>query len=101
MQGYLLEIWRNVDITILFVTHDLEEAVLLADRIFVLAPNPGRLAATFDVPLPRGESGRDRYDPAFKEVVAQVAQLATVPGQDDDEPPVAPFRMTHVDDTVW
>ena len=36
MQGYLLQIWQNVDITILFITHDLDEAIYLADRIVVL-----------------------------------------------------------------
>ncbi|MBC7979478.1 MAG: ABC transporter ATP-binding protein, partial [Armatimonadetes bacterium] len=41
MQSNLLEIWRNVDITILFITHDLEEAVYLSDRILVLGANPG------------------------------------------------------------
>ena len=101
MQGYLLEIWRNVDVTILFVTHDLEEAVLLADRVFVLAPNPGHLEAIYEVSLPRGDTGRDRYDPSFKAVVAEIEALAAVPGQEDDEPGVAPFRMTPVGDTVW
>lgn len=99
MQGYLLEIWRNVDITILFVTHDLEEAVLLADRVLVLAPNPGRLVADFKVPTPRGEAGRDRYCPGFKAAVNELAALSAVSGGEDD-PPLAVFRMTHVDDPV-
>ena len=46
MQRYLLQIWQNVDVTVLFVTHDLDEAVLLADRVLVLAPNPGRVEAS-------------------------------------------------------
>ena len=46
MQRHLLEIWRDLNITVVFITHDLEEAVLLADKIFVLAPKPGRLVAT-------------------------------------------------------
>ena len=99
MQGYLLEIWRNADITILFVTHDLEEAVPRADRVLVLAPNPGRLVANFTVPCPRGETGRDRYDPAFKAAVNELVALSAVPGSDDD-PPLSVFRMTRVDETV-
>jgi NitT/TauT family transport system ATP-binding protein len=53
MQSYLLQIWRQVDITILFVTHDLDEAIYLADRIVVLGPNPGRILEIIEVPVPR------------------------------------------------
>lgn len=42
MQNYLMEIWRKIDITIVFITHDLDEAIYLADRILVLKPHPGR-----------------------------------------------------------
>ena len=41
MQDYLLQIWRNVDVTVLFITHDLDEAIYLADRVLVLGRNPG------------------------------------------------------------
>ena len=44
MQSYLLQIWKQVDITILFITHDLDEAVYLADRIVVLGAHPGGCA---------------------------------------------------------
>jgi len=53
MQSYLLQIWKQVDITVLFVTHDLDEAIYLADRIVVLGPNPGRIIDTVEVPVPR------------------------------------------------
>jgi NitT/TauT family transport system ATP-binding protein len=53
MQSYLLQIWRQVDITVVFVTHDLEEAIYLADRIVVLGPNPGRVLEVIEVPVPR------------------------------------------------
>ena len=43
MQNYLLEVWRNIDITIIFVTHDLDEAVYLSDRILALKANPGEI----------------------------------------------------------
>ena len=42
MQAHLLEIWRKIDITIVFITHDLDEAIFLADRILVLSAHPGR-----------------------------------------------------------
>ena len=97
MQNYLLEIWQNMDITVIFVTHDLEEAALLADRVVVLAPNPGRVVDLYTVDLPRGEQGRDRYDPAFK---AAVKDLETLSAFDvlEAEPPLDLFRLMRVDD---
>ncbi|MBA3699947.1 MAG: ABC transporter ATP-binding protein [Planctomycetes bacterium] len=58
MQAYLLQIWQNVNLTVLFITHDLDEAIYLADRIAVLgAPTPdiphGHLQEIIDVPLAR------------------------------------------------
>ncbi len=97
MQGYLLEIWANMDITVVFVTHDLEEAVLLADRVVVLAPNPGRVVGSVDVSLPRDEKGRDRYDAAFKATVAHIESLSTT-CRPEEEPPLDLFRLTRVDD---
>jgi NitT/TauT family transport system ATP-binding protein len=53
MQSHLLRIWETVDVTILFITHDLEEAIYLADRIIVLGANPGRILEIIEVPVPR------------------------------------------------
>ena len=53
MQKYLLEVWKNIDITIIFVTHDLDEAVFLSDRILTLQANPGKIKELVDVPVPR------------------------------------------------
>jgi NitT/TauT family transport system ATP-binding protein len=56
MHGELLRIRADRQLTVLFVTHDVEEAVVLADRIVVLAPRPGRVReiVTVDLPRPRG-----------------------------------------------
>lgn len=53
MQDHLIRIWDSADLTVLFITHDLEEAVYLSDRIVVLAAHPGRVAEVIEVPLPR------------------------------------------------
>jgi NitT/TauT family transport system ATP-binding protein len=53
MQSYLLQIWKQVDVTIVFVTHDLDEAVFLADRVIVMGSNPGRVVDMVEVPVPR------------------------------------------------
>lgn len=51
MQAYLLEVWRKVDVTIVFITHDLDEAVYLSDRILVLDAHPGRVREVIEVPV--------------------------------------------------
>ena len=53
MQSHLLRIWEAVDITILFITHDLDEAIYLSDRIVVLGANPGRVVEVIEVPVAR------------------------------------------------
>jgi sulfonate transport system ATP-binding protein len=58
----LLDLWRELRPTVLMVTHDIEEAVVLADRIVVMRPHPGRVQETLSVDLPRP---RDRLAPAF------------------------------------
>jgi NitT/TauT family transport system ATP-binding protein len=53
MQEHLLRIWQAVDVTILFITHDLDEAIYLSDRIVVLGARPGRILEVVDVPVSR------------------------------------------------
>jgi NitT/TauT family transport system ATP-binding protein len=53
LQDELLQIWEQQRTTVLFVTHSIDEALLLADRILVFTPRPGRIAADIKVDLPR------------------------------------------------
>jgi len=69
LQDELQEIWARQQTTMLLVTHDVEEAVYLGDRVVVMAPRPGRIETMFDVPLPRL---RDRTDPAFAQLRVRV-----------------------------
>jgi sulfonate transport system ATP-binding protein len=62
LHDLLLNLWRELRPTVLMVTHDIEEAVVLADRIVVMRPHPGRVQETLSVDLPRP---RDRLAPAF------------------------------------
>jgi ABC-type nitrate/sulfonate/bicarbonate transport system ATPase subunit len=64
-QGWLAEALAREEKTVLLVTHDVEEAVLLADRIVLLSPRPGRVVSVLDVPLPRP---RHRTDLAVVEL---------------------------------
>ncbi|WP_019517688.1 ABC transporter ATP-binding protein [Sphingomonas sp. Mn802worker] len=73
----LLELWGEEKLgiaSILIVTHNIEEAVLMCDRILVLSSNPGRIAAEFRVDLPQP---RDRLDPAFRDLVEQIYATMT------------------------
>lgn len=83
LRSELLELWQQGDIPtklILMVTHNIEEAILLADRIVLMDKNPGRVVGDFRVELPRP---RQRKDPAFIEVVDRV--YATMAGQTQPE----------------
>ncbi len=53
LQDWLLNIWQHFKYTILFVTHDVEEAIYLADRVLVLSQRPGRIVQELTIPLPR------------------------------------------------
>jgi ABC-type nitrate/sulfonate/bicarbonate transport system ATPase subunit len=72
MQDVLLKIWERQRTTVLFVTHSIDEALLLADRVVVLSPRPGRIHKILDVPLPRPRTRDVELDPAF---VAMKADL--------------------------
>jgi NitT/TauT family transport system ATP-binding protein len=75
MQQELLRIVAATRKTALFITHQIDEAVLLADRIAVFSPRPGRLAATIDVDLPRPRSLQVKRSAAFQAIVDKVWTL--------------------------
>jgi len=62
LQDHLLSLWADLKLTLILVTHDVDEAIVLADRIIVMRPRPGRLADEIEVDLPRP---RDRQSAAF------------------------------------
>lgn len=68
----LLRIWRKTNKTVLFVTHNIQEAVFLSDRVCVLSPHPGRLSAVVDINLPRPRNLDMKESSEFNELVKKV-----------------------------
>lgn len=82
MNVELLRIWQLQRKTVLLVTHSIEEAVFLADRIFVISPRPGRLLEIIDVKLPRPRDSETRNKPAFiKQVTSLREKFESMPEQ--------------------
>ena len=65
MQRWLLELWSKFDRTVLFITHDIDEAIYLGDRVVIMTARPGRIKADIAVPLPRPRAPHMLTDPAF------------------------------------
>ncbi len=65
LQAWLLGVWQELRSTVLFITHDIEEAVYLADRIIVLSLRPGRVIRELEVNLPRPRHHRMIVEPEF------------------------------------
>ncbi len=68
----LMRITGEVKSTTLFVTHNIGEAIFLADRVFVMTPRPGQIAKIVDIPLPRPRDPSIQVTPEFNELVAEV-----------------------------
>ncbi len=71
----LLEIWSMKKNTVLFVTHNIQEAVFLADRVVVMTSRPGRIASIIDVPLPRPRKEEHLYEQSFSNCAKTIHQL--------------------------
>jgi sulfonate transport system ATP-binding protein len=87
LQDHLLSLWADAKPTLILVTHDVEEAIALADRILVMRPRPGRLSDEIEIDLPRP---RDRQSAAFdfakrRVLTALDRSLDRSPGEDETE----------------
>ena len=97
LRSELLELWQKKTIptkAIFLVTHNIEEAVLLADRIIVLGRNPGVIRTDFKVTLPHP---RDRKSEAFTQLVDYIYKVLTQPGEQPPALPNAPLGKSPAD----
>ncbi|RZS36018.1 NitT/TauT family transport system ATP-binding protein [Corticibacter populi] len=82
LQEELLRIWQELGLSVFFITHNIDEAVFLAQRIVVMSPHPGRVRDIIDIPLPYP---RRRDDPAFGAIYARIAQSFEKPVEPEKE----------------
>ncbi len=75
MQELLLRVWEDHKTTILFVTHDIDEAIFLADRVYVMTARPGRIKEEVPVPLPRPRDYHTMTTPEFIAIKRRVMDL--------------------------
>jgi NitT/TauT family transport system ATP-binding protein len=72
LQDELLDIWQRTGLTVMFVTHSIEEAIFLADRVVVMSPGPGRIETEMRIDLPRP---RDVSAPDFNEIRRELSRM--------------------------
>jgi len=72
MNLLLLRLWSETDKTIVFVTHNISEAIFLADRVVVMTPRPGRVAKIYEIELPRPRTIEMTFEPSFISLVQEI-----------------------------
>ncbi|HTP82397.1 MAG TPA: ABC transporter ATP-binding protein [Alphaproteobacteria bacterium] len=78
MQVELMRIWAETHKTVLFVTHSIDEAVLMSDRVIVMLPRPGKVQKDIRIDLPRPRSASSRTLPRFQEYAQSLRQMIGV-----------------------
>jgi ABC-type nitrate/sulfonate/bicarbonate transport system ATPase subunit len=77
MQHLLLQIVQREPRTVIFVTHDVDEALLLSDTVYVMAPNPGRIQEKIDIRLERPRDANTEFSPEFIALKKRIQQIVT------------------------
>jgi NitT/TauT family transport system ATP-binding protein len=75
MNLLLLRLWSESRKTVVFVTHNISEAIFLADRVVVMTPRPGRLARIFEIELPRPRTVEMTFEPDFIALIQEIKQV--------------------------
>jgi ABC-type Fe3+/spermidine/putrescine transport system ATPase subunit len=96
MQEILTNIWQQFKISVLFITHDIEESIFLSDRIYVMTARPGRIKAEIKVPLPRPRRAEMTDTPEFMNLVQELKGLIreeSLAGHGSRDQGSRPFRL--------
>ena len=89
MQDLLLQIWKKTQKTVLFVTHDVDEALFMADRVIVMGSKPGSIKKIFRIPLPRPRTIKIEFSSEYIKLKEQVQTIITQESLKSLEEPVA------------
>jgi NitT/TauT family transport system ATP-binding protein len=81
MNLLLLRLWEESNKTIAFVTHNISEAIFLADRVVVMTPRPGRLAHIYEIDLPRPRTIEMTFQPGFIELIQDIKRTVESGGR--------------------
>ena len=81
MNLLLLRLWSETRKTIVFVTHNISEAIFLADRVVVMSPRPGRLARIFEIELPRPRTVEMTFEREFIELIQEIKRVVESGGR--------------------
>ena len=100
MQNYLLQIWKKVDVTILFITHDLDEAAFLSDRILVMGVNPGGIREVIENPVPRPRSPAQFSSPEFLALKKRLEHHIHPPVEGEPAEKLPMVKLTEAGDEV-
>ncbi len=86
MQGLLLKLWKKTGKTIILITHSVEEALMLGERLFVMAPRPGRLEKQYHLPFAeQGVDGNSREIKAQKEFIEKREEILSMIWEMEEE----------------
>jgi NitT/TauT family transport system ATP-binding protein len=75
MQEILTNMWQQLQLSVLFITHDIEEAIFLSEKVYVMTARPGRIKAVVNIPLPRPRTPEMMASPTFHALVRQLKAL--------------------------
>jgi NitT/TauT family transport system ATP-binding protein len=81
MNLLLLRLWAETEKTIVFVTHNISEAIFLADRVVVMTPRPGRVARIYDIDLPRPRTIEMTFEPGFIALIQEIKRAVETGGR--------------------
>ena len=90
MQEYLIEIWQRIKCSILMITHDVEEAVFLAQRIYVLSARPGTIQQELTIELPENRNYKIKREPAFYHYTDTILELLRGTNTEESETQISP-----------
>jgi ABC-type nitrate/sulfonate/bicarbonate transport system ATPase subunit len=75
MQDLLIGLWRDLEATVFFITHSVEEAVFLGDRIYIFSPAPGTILREISLPSPDRPAREMQKEPRFSEAVFEIRDI--------------------------